>query len=266
MTVLPELEQQLVKAAGGTARIRRAPRRRFRGWTALALGCAAVGVVVLVFALVGSNRGHVTVSGHVPAARVDPSVPATYARACAATSDCVTVPPGPVPTALRRPFHLPRLTVGQRCPTTDGIRFSNSELGGVGLGNAPVRPVFGNRGGLLHGNVVLGRTEDPGWLGVKTVWYSQPSYTGPWSVRAARLTGRGRIDLGGEPASPTKPGGSRFSPTALVVPPGDTLNTGDGYRTDPRTTWITRPGCYAFEVDGLGFSELIVFNALAPAK
>jgi hypothetical protein len=37
-----------------------------------------------------------------------------------------------------------------------------------------------------------------------------------------------------------------------------------GYRTDPRTTRITRPGCYAFEVVGLGFSELIVFEGTAP--
>lgn len=80
------------------------------------------------------------------------------------------------------------------------------------------------------------------------------------------LGGSGRIDLGSEPAPRPKRGGTRLSPVAVGAAPGDTINTGDGYRTDPRTTWISAPGCYAFQVDGLGFSELIVFQARAPAK
>jgi len=135
------------------------------------------------------------------------------------------VPPGRVPNALRQPFHPPRLRAGERCPTTAGTAFMNSYFGGVGLGTAPVRPDIGKGGDLTPG----------------------------------------RIDLGSEPAPRPKRGGSRFSPVAVGAAPGDTINTGDGYRTDPRTTWISAPGCYAFQVDGLGFSELIVFQARAPA-
>ncbi|MBV9604928.1 MAG: hypothetical protein JO027_07470 [Solirubrobacterales bacterium] len=277
MTVLPELERQLVRAAaqvrsGGPHRAAGVGRR---GFAALAVGCAVAVAVVVVFAVTGVR--HPGLAGHrrpphpvlpLPVESFDPTVPATYAQACAAAFDCLTVPAGPVPIALRRPFHLPRLTAGQRCPTTAGTRFSNSELGGVGLGAGPVRPAFGNRGDLVHGRVVLGTTNIPGWYGIKTVWYSLPSYTGPWSVRAARLSGRGRIDLSQVPAprpGPEPPtGGSPFSRTAVGVSPGDTLNTGAGYRTDPRTTWITGPGCYAFEVDGLHSHELIVFQALVP--
>lgn len=71
----------------------------------------------------------------------------------------------------------------------------------------------------------------------------------------------------------------------LVVPAGPTINTfytnfqpghvrdavtgrlvktlsGYGYRTVPVGTWIRSPGCYAWQVDGGGFSETIVIDAL----
>lgn len=261
MTILPELERQLVRAAGSPrVSVTPAPRRRSHGWVAVAVGCMAVGIVAAVFATVGTHRAAHHVAS--PALKFDPTVPATWSAACAATFDCLTVPPGRVPAALRQPFHLPRLPAGERCPTTTGTSFMNSYFGGVGLGTAPVRPDIGNAGDLTHGRIMLGTTEDPGWFGIQTVWYSVPSYRGPWSVRAARLSGSGRIELGSEPAPRPKPGGSPFSPVAVGAAPGDTINTGDGYRTDPRTTWISAPGCYAFQVSGLGFSELIVFQAL----
>jgi hypothetical protein len=267
MTVLPELERQLVKAAGSPrALVSPAPRARLRGWMAVAAGCLAAGIVVLVFAAVGSKRRHATAGSPTHVTVLDPRVPATYAQACATTFDCLTVPPGRVPAALRQRFHVPRLRAGERCPTTAGTPFMNSYFGGVGLGTAPVRPDIGNGGEVTHGRIDLGTTEDPGWFGIKTVWYSVPSYHGPWSVRAVRLGGSGRIDLGSEPAPRPARGGSPFSPVAVGAAPGDTINTGDGYRTDPRTTWISAPGCYAFQVSGLGFSELIVFQALPHAR
>ncbi len=271
MTVLPELERQLVRAAGQT---RPGGRREVsgeksptRGWTAVVAGCAVAAAVVLVFAAVLTREPrhpHPRTTSRPPAVAVDPTVPATYARACATTFDCLTVPPGPVPIALRRPFKVPRLRVGERCPTSTARNFSNSYIGGVSLGNVPVRPGIGNGVDLKHGRIVLGTTEDPGWFAIKTVWFSLPSYHGPWSVRAARLRGSGRIELGSEPAPRPGPGGPQFSPTVVGAAPGDTINTGAGYRTDPRTTWISAPGCYAFEVNGLGFNELMVFQAVAP--
>lgn len=170
--------------------------------------------------------------------------------------------------ALRRPFRVPALRPGEACPATPGRRFTTSYIGGDELGTAPVRADIANRVDVRYGRIVLGTTTVRGWYGIKTIWYSLPSYDGPWSVRAVRLSGGGRIDLGngpeGQPATADVREASPFSPTALVIPPGDTVNTGAGYRTDPRTTWITAPGCYAWLVDGLNFSELIVFQALAP--
>jgi hypothetical protein len=38
----------------------------------------------------------------------------------------------------------------------------------------------------------------------------------------------------------------------------------DGFRTTPGSTWVTSAGCYAWQVDGRNFSEVIVVDA-APA-
>jgi hypothetical protein len=48
----------------------------------------------------------------------------------------------------------------------------------------------------------------------------------------------------------------------LVVPPGPTLNSGEGYREAPGGLWVKAPGCYAWQVDGLTFSETIVVHAV----
>ncbi len=48
----------------------------------------------------------------------------------------------------------------------------------------------------------------------------------------------------------------------LVVPPGPTLNSFFGYGTVPGGLFVKTPGCYAWQVDGLGFSEIIVAHAV----
>jgi hypothetical protein len=47
------------------------------------------------------------------------------------------------------------------------------------------------------------------------------------------------------------------------VPAGPTINTQDGYRTVPGSTWIKSPGCYGWQVDGRGFSDVIVVKVVA---
>jgi len=244
MTVLPELERQLVRAADAG---RPQHIRDSRRWVGLAVALAVVAAVGLVFATVGTRTPHVA------------KAPGSAARRPAG---------GSVRQNLMRPIHVPRLRPGEACPTSAGTRFTNRYLGGVALGRVPVRPDIGNRGYLRHGRIVLGTTDVTGWYAIKTIWFSPPSYDGPWLIRAVRLRGQGAIDLSDQPSPRPGPqgnrAGSRFSPTAVFVPAGPTLNTGAGYRTDPRTTWISAPGCYAWQVDGLNFSRLIVFEALAP--
>jgi hypothetical protein len=42
---------------------------------------------------------------------------------------------------------------------------------------------------------------------------------------------------------------------------GPTLNGRDGWRQWPGGTWLRTPGCYAWQIDGTDFSDVIVFEA-----
>ncbi|HEV8688078.1 MAG TPA: hypothetical protein VGQ84_12440, partial [Gaiellaceae bacterium] len=43
---------------------------------------------------------------------------------------------------------------------------------------------------------------------------------------------------------------------------GEPLNSRDGWRTWPGGTWLRTPGCYAWQIDGTDFSNVIVFDAV----
>ncbi|HET9719266.1 MAG TPA: hypothetical protein VFP55_04235 [Solirubrobacteraceae bacterium] len=157
---------------------------------------------------------------------------------------------------LSRPLHLPSLGPGGRCPVTSGYIVNNSYFGGAALGRGPVQVLLGNAGDVRHGRVDLGTTEARGWFALETIWFAVPSYNGPFVVRGGRLGRRGPIEV--------RPGGTGLIPGSgpLVVPAGPTINNQGGYRTVPGSTWVKSPGCYAWQVDGKSFSEVIVVNAL----
>ena len=116
----------------------------------------------------------------------------------------------------------------------------------------PARPA--SAGDVRHGVADLDPAETPGWREFKTLWFSAPAYQGPFVIRAERLDKHGPIRLGGSGALPT-------SATPIVVPSGPTLNSWNGWRTVPSGTWARAPGCYAWQVDGITFSEIIVVRA-----
>ena len=185
------------------------------------------------------------------------ALPATYRQACAqgmladrASGACLYVPAGPLPAALNHLLHFPALRPGQRCPTSRGTPFNTAYFGGAAQGTGPVRVIDGStRRGVAE---LINPTSVPPWLGLKTLWVSLPAYQGPFGIRATRLGRPGPIALGEGPT---------VGP--LVVPPGRTLNSfSPGYRTVPGGLWVKSPGCYAWQVDGLSFSEIIVVRAV----
>lgn len=180
------------------------------------------------------------------------AVPYTYRQACAAeaqASGCLHVPAGPIPSALKHRLHFPVLHPGQRCPASRGARFNTSQFGGIALGTGPVRVLAGStRRGIAE---LINPTSVPPWLALKTLWFSLPAYQGPFVIRATRLDRPGPAALGEGPGV-----------VPLVIPPGPTLNTFVGYRTVPGGLWVKSPGCYAWQVDGVGFSEIIVVRAV----
>jgi hypothetical protein len=167
---------------------------------------------------------------------------------------------------LARPLHLPSLAAGESCPATPGERIDTSLFSGVALGNGPVRVLLADRGSLLHGQVDLGSQQQLGdahgsrWFAVQTLWFSTPGYNGPFVVRGQRLAGTGSMEV--------QPGSTGLAPGSgpLIVPSGPTINTSDGYRTVPGSSWVTAPGCYAWQVDGKGFSDVIVVDISRAAR
>ena len=159
---------------------------------------------------------------------------------------------------LSRPLHLPALGPRGGCPASPGYAVSNPYFAGSAVGAGPVRVLLADAGDIRHGRVDLGRSEAPHWFALQTLWFAMPGYDGPFVVRGGRLGRRGPIDV--------QPGASGLDPGAgpLVVAAGPTINTQAGYRTVPGSTWVRSPGCYAWQVDGRGFSDVIVVDTLAP--
>jgi len=157
------------------------------------------------------------------------------------------------------PSRFPSLGPDDKCPVSSGHWFSGDFVGPV-LGRGPVRVLIGNTGDVVRGRIEVGRASRPKWRAIETVWFAVPGYNGPFKVTGARLGHPGAIDV--QPAG----GGLEPGPGPLVVPAGPTVNTfPDGFRTQPGSTWIRSPGCYAYHVTGRGFSENIVFDAATGA-
>jgi hypothetical protein len=88
------------------------------------------------------------------------------------------------------------------------------------------------------------------------LWFSDPSYQGPWILRGAQLDGTSLVTFGDPPALTA----------SFVVPPNSLINGAGGYQWWPGTTRVRAPGCYAVQVDGLSFSYDIVFQVVAAPK
>jgi hypothetical protein len=148
-------------------------------------------------------------------------------------------------TPLRRPIRLPSLLHGARCPVSRpaaGVDFARFGVG-RGYGPGPAYPIGLDDGGVIH--LVWGEVDVDAriWGVQKLLWFVHPSYRGPVLVRGSKTDGtvRVRFERG------------RIPPAELRLPPGT--------RDRPSYVRIRKPGCYAFQIDGLTFSRTIVFRA-----
>jgi hypothetical protein len=88
-----------------------------------------------------------------------------------------------------------------------------------------------------------------GWSGNKVMWIVAASYRGPVLVRGRRLDGTEmvRFDFGSPPRPELRIG---------------TESTGRSpVRRVPGYTRVRAPGCYGYQIDGAGFSRVVVFEA-----
>lgn len=165
----------------------------------------------------------------------------------------------------QRPLHLPSLRPGTLCPTTHG----KPVIPGFDLllGNERVYADFfggnsnDNEQGVLRyadAQSFGGGIGNSGWGGQKVLWFIDPAYHGPALIRGEQLDGTGQM---------------RFDSSSVEtgIPAAQTLVTAlrvDAEGGGPWPNWssytrLQKPGCYAYQVDGPGFSEVIVFEAIA---
>jgi hypothetical protein len=149
--------------------------------------------------------------------------------------------------ALERPFKIPTIAVGRPCPTTAAASkeaMSKAGFAGPSWGEGPAFPLLDGR----HATPTIRyQTIVPGspWLGEKVLWRFDPHYSGPVLIRGLQVDGPNdlRFDHGWLP-----PREMRISQTVQR-----------GFR--PSYTRVRASGCYGYQVDGVDFSYVIVFEA-----
>ena len=146
---------------------------------------------------------------------------------------------------LRRPLRIPTVAPDTPCPASE----PNGSLGTYGaaaFGPGPAYPTLGVRDGRAALTYLPGWGYE-GWDGTKVLW-TVPHYRGPYIVRGRQLDGPGVLRFDQGPQWTNK----LHNELRLVGPYAD---------FNPAATFLRAPGCYAYQVDGRGFSYRIVFEA-----
>jgi len=163
--------------------------------------------------------------------------------------------------SLHRPLHVPRLAPGASCPVsaTHVVKLGPSAGPRTLPGPGPAYPVL-----TTDVSVDFVYPPDPrqtdfygsGWGGNKVLWWVQNSYKGPVLIRGRQLDGSHAVRF------------DRGMPPQLEIRIGVVH---DGYyRTHARGrasyTRLEAAGCYAYQIDGVDFSRVIVFQGrIVPA-
>jgi hypothetical protein len=154
------------------------------------------------------------------------------------------------------PLKLPHLAVGHACPET-GARDLGDHLG-VAFGDGPVYVLGGaDLQKNVHANV-----GHP----CKVAWGAAPIYTGPIRIRGGRLDAAGQLLLDGPDnrwrGAPVKrvDGSDLVSELDFLESHSIFPNVPTGWRIWPSGTYVPVPGCYAWQVDGNGFTYMITIQ------
>jgi hypothetical protein len=158
---------------------------------------------------------------------------------------------------LRRPLHIPSVDAGSACPAAQ-VQGTLADRGNLdapsvpAFGPGPAYPTLASEGGRAV-LTYLGGWGYEGWDGTKALW-TAPHYTGPYIVRGRQVDGPAGLKFDQGPNWSWK-----LHEELRLVGPDTLLN--------PAATFLRSPGCYGYQVDGRGFSYVIVFEAqLAPTQ
>jgi hypothetical protein len=162
-------------------------------------------------------------------------------------------------STLRRELHLRPLSPGDECPRTPGGR--RAPRVAITLGDGPAYPVLGMSAPPPRPAGVASLRDDirrGGWYWHKTLWAVDKRYRGPLLIRGARIdrTGPVRFGIGDVEV------GDYQVLSELGMPAEQQVR----WRYGASSTLVRGPGCYAFQVDGTNFSDVIVFAATRQAR
>jgi len=128
-----------------------------------------------------------------------------------------------------------------------------------GLGDGPAYAVTGDRQNRVSFEYPPPRNSQfvgSEWGGLKVLWVVRRTYLGPVLIRGQQVDGPNGVRFEGD----------LMPPTYLLLNASGISDP--GFREWPSFTRLRASGCYAWQVDGTSFSEVIVFQARAtrPAR
>jgi hypothetical protein len=156
-----------------------------------------------------------------------------------------------------KPLHLPMLSPGAACPVTPAQQHVAPDHQ-YAFGSGPVYLVAE----ALQPTVTFldAGSSDPGsaWKISKVFWEVAAAYAGPAIIRGGQIDGTHQVGFNGglgQTAGNTQGTEPILRDLRLLGDPAGQWKT---YLTFAR---IQSPGCYAFQIDGPGFSSIIVVQA-----
>jgi hypothetical protein len=243
--VVPEPPLGVHRGADARIRARRLRRRR-RGLVAGAAALVALALALPTLLVHTGDRA--------------PAGPAGSTRCADGPCDLATVV-----AAIKRPLRLPSLAPGESCPVSPTRRLP----AGAGF-SAP----FSARGEppfyvATAAPVTVGPTRTTGdrsrWRDQKVIWVVDETYGGPLLVRGARIDREGPLRFLRYIGAYGYAGGAgddRPAPSLLYDWFGLNADPTGSLRSFPSGIFVRAPGCYAVQVDGVGFSERLVFRVV----
>ncbi len=153
----------------------------------------------------------------------------------------------------QKPLHLPTLAPGAACPVD--VEKQVSPDVGLAPGDGPLYPVAPWKHGTYNYAGVA--VSSDGWYYLKVLWAAQPHFQGQALIRGHQLGGTNELRFSDGGA------GSPAEPELHFVADGSGANS-SGWNTLATYTRVRAPGCYAYQVDGASFSEVVAFQAVGP--
>lgn len=163
-----------------------------------------------------------------------------------------TRPPDPSATSVwerlaSRPLHTPTVRPSANCPVTrqwtarSAAKIPQHLLTPLVLGPGPAYPgIFTDFALLRTRGVVQMVPHGHGWLWNKVLWAVSLRYKGPVLVRGRQIDGPNTMRF------------DRPNQSQLRI----------AYDSQPSNTLVPSVGCYAWQMDGIGFSRVIVFRVV----